>query len=71
MSDKTLRFLVAFFGLFSIWVVISNVRNVTEINKSHNHIVDSLKNELNLLKEINKKYKSDSIKIDSLIIKKY
>jgi hypothetical protein len=66
MGDKTLRFLVVFLTLFSVWVVVSNVRNVSEINKNHNHIVDSLKNELTLLKEINEKYESDS-----LFVKKY
>ena len=61
MGDKTLRFLVVFLTLFSVWVVVSNVRNVSDINKNHNRIVDSLKNELTLLKEINEKYKSDSL----------
>jgi len=42
MVDKWLRFFVVFLSLFSIWVVVSNVRNVSIMNKNNNSIVDSL-----------------------------
>jgi hypothetical protein len=42
MVDKSLRLLVVILSLFSIWVVISNVRNVSIINKNNNYVVDSL-----------------------------
>jgi hypothetical protein len=42
MADKWLRFFVVFLSLFSIWVVISNVRNVTTISKNNQSVVDSL-----------------------------
>lgn len=42
MVDKWLRFFVVFLSLFSIWVVISNVRNVSILSKNNQSIVDSL-----------------------------
>ncbi len=46
MGDKTLRGLVAFLSLFSIWVVVSNLRNVSSIERQNTYINDSLKNEI-------------------------
>lgn len=46
MGDKTLRGLVAFLSLFSIWVVVSNLRNVSSIERRNTYINDSLKNEI-------------------------
>lgn len=46
MGDKTLRGLVVFLGLFSIWVVFSNVRNVSDLNRRNHFINDSLKTEI-------------------------
>ncbi len=42
MVDKWLRFFVVFLLLFSIWVVISNVRNVSILSKNNQSVVDSL-----------------------------
>jgi len=42
MVDKWLRFFVVFLSLFSIWVVISNVRNVSILSKNNQSVVDSL-----------------------------
>lgn len=46
MGDKTLRGLVAFLSIFSIWVVVSNLRNVSSIERRNTYINDSLKNEI-------------------------
>ena len=42
MVDKSLRLLVVILSLFSIWVVISNVRNVSILSKNNQSVVDSL-----------------------------
>ena len=42
MVDKWLRFFVVILSLFSIWVVVSNVRNVSTISKNNQSVVDSL-----------------------------
>ena len=44
MEDKTARFLIVILSIFSIWVVIKNVRNVSTINKNNKSVVDSLIN---------------------------
>lgn len=46
MGDKTLKGLVVFLGLFSIWVVLSNLRNVSDITHRNNYVNDSLTNEI-------------------------
>ena len=44
MVDKSVRFLVVILSIFSIWVVISNVRNVSKIQQDNKIVVDSLQN---------------------------
>lgn len=44
MVDKTARFFIVILSIFSIWVVIKNVRNVSTINKNNKSVVDSLIN---------------------------
>ena len=44
MVDKTKRFFIVILSIFSIWVVIKNVRNVSTINKNNKSVVDSLIN---------------------------
>lgn len=42
MVDKTVRGLVVFLSIFSIWVIISNTINVSKIQKENKIVVDSL-----------------------------
>ena len=44
MVDKSVRFLVVILSIFSIWVVVTNVRNVSKIQKDNKIVVDSLQN---------------------------
>jgi hypothetical protein len=44
MVDKSVRFLFVILSIFSIWVVISNVRNVSKIQQDNKIVVDSLQN---------------------------
>ena len=41
MVDKTARFFIVILSLFSIWVVISNFRNVREISAQNKKNTDS------------------------------
>lgn len=42
MVDKTARFFIVILSLFSIWVVITNVKNVRNIKIQNQNVVDSL-----------------------------
>lgn len=42
MVDKTARFFIVILSLFSIWVVITNVKNVRDIKIQNQNVVDSL-----------------------------
>lgn len=50
MGEKTLKFLVVFFALFSIWVVFKNSSERYRINKSHEKEITILRDSINTLK---------------------
>lgn len=50
MGEKTLKFLVVFFALFSIWVVFKNSSERYKISKSHEKEITILRDSINTLK---------------------
>lgn len=50
MGQKTLKFLVVFLTLFSIWVVLKNTSERYKINKSHEKEIIVLRDSINLLR---------------------
>ena len=51
MGEQTLKFLVVFFALFSIWAVAKNTSERYKINKEHNKELIVLRDSLNLLRQ--------------------
>jgi len=49
MVDKFERFLIVILLMFSVWVVVKNWINVSQIDKSNKIVVDSLSNTIDSL----------------------
>jgi hypothetical protein len=49
MVDKFGRFLIVILFMFSVWVVVKNRINVSQIDKSNKIVVDSLRNAIDSL----------------------
>lgn len=62
MVDKSVRFLVVILSTFSIWVVVTNVRNVSKIQRDNKIVVDSLIKSVDSIR-----YLKDSINNDLFI----